>query len=190
MERLSLEGILKIYLFQPPCNGQWTFHRTGCSEPFPTWPGALPGMGYPQLLMATLGSGILFFTDGGTANMKNDAGHFRLWWDKSRETNTGDAGEKRQSDFCLSFHGWKVALSLPTLEYPGPFPLSPKSFAYTYPQDMEDVCFNFWGVWFPKSVSDNILCLLWISTLDTSFCSRVASLFSYLLMKCVVWKAP
>lgn len=117
-------------------------HRTGCSEPCPTWPGAFPGMGHPQLLMATLGKGIPILTE----NMKNDACHFRLCA-KSREANTGDAAEKRESD--LSFHGWKVSLSLPTLECPGcAFPLSPKSFAHTCPQ-MEDDCFNFCGMWFP-----------------------------------------
>lgn len=74
-------------------------HRTGCSEPCPTWPGAFPGMGHPQLLMATLGKGIPILTE----NMKNDACHFRLCA-KSREANTGDAAEKRESDLAAVCH--------------------------------------------------------------------------------------
>lgn len=36
--------------------------------------------------------------------MKNDACHSRLWCDKSREANPGDAGEKGQSDFSSVYH--------------------------------------------------------------------------------------
>lgn len=76
------------------------------------------------------------------------------------EKQTQEMLVKRESDFCLSFHVWKVALSLPTLKYPGsPFTSSPKSLAHTCPQ-IEDDCFNFCGVWFPRFVSDNILWLL------------------------------